>query len=254
MNKSKNIRISIITISIIGLLSLLSWTLTTLAWGTTEDSTIYFLLIYPTFILSTILIIAKIRFGFFLTLIVAIGYAILLTNEVGRYLIFKRDNFALFGVLFIPYLIVLILIPLTINYLTLNFKNKRTILRLSIILSVSFLFYEFFDRYNKDYYDRIFIYMTLLNDNEAELVCRPSFADAREFIIKTDSKKFIDVAKRQGELKQGIYLVRRVRITKRFNFDKLVSITITDINAENIKDDLTWEKGKLNGDISFLDE
>ena len=187
-----------------------------------------------------------------MTLILSICYLVLLTPEIGEYLIFKLDNFALFGVLFIPYLTFLILTPLTIKYLTLNSKQGQLIFRLSIVLSFSFFLYAVLDRYDKDYRDNIFIELTLTDESKAELICRPGFADTRKFKINTDSKDLIETAKKQGDFLQGSYLLSNVGITKRFKFDKLVSVTITDLDGADLKDDLTWEKSKLDGDISFL--
>jgi hypothetical protein len=237
----------------VGLLSLFSLTMTVFAWGT-GDSTIYYLLFYPTLLLSTILTIAKVRFGFILTLVISICYIVLLTPEVGEYIIFKLDNVALFGVLFIPYLTFLVLTPLTVKYLTSNLKQGQLITKLSIALSFGFVLFAVLDRYDKDYRDNIFIELTLTDGNEAKLICKPGFADTREFKLSTDSKDLIETAKKQGDFLHGSYLISNVGIKKRFKFDKLVSVTITDFNGADLKNELTWEKDKLDGDISFLNK
>jgi len=247
----KRTRLLIITISIVGLLSLFSLTMTVFAWGT-GDSTIFYLLFYPTLLLSTILTIGKIRFGFLLTLVLSICYIVLLTPEIGEYIIFKLDNVALFGVLFIPYLTFLVLAPLTVKYLTSTLKHGQLITKLSIALSFGFVLFAVFDRYDKDYKDNIFIELTITDGNEAKLVCRPGFSDTREFILSADSKDLIETAKKQGDFLHGSYLISNVGIRKRFKFDKLVSVTITDFNGTELKNELTWEKDKLDGDISFL--
>ena len=227
--------------------------MTVFAWGT-GDSTINYLLFYPTLLLSTILTIAKIRFGFVLTLVLSICYIVLLTPEIGEYIIFKLDNIALFGVLFIPYLTFLVLAPLTVKYLTSNLKQGQLITKLSIALSFGFILFAVFDRYDKDYRDNIFIELTLTDGNEAKLVCKPGFADSRQFKLSTDSKDLIETAKKRGDFLHGSYLISNVGIRKRFKFDKLVSVTITDFNGANLKSELTWEKDKLDGDISFLNK
>jgi len=109
-----------------------------------------------------------------------------------------------------------------------------------------------FDRYDKDYRDSIFIEVTLTDGNEAKLICKPSFADSREFKLNTDSKDLIETAKKQGDFLHGSYLISNVGIRKHFKFHRLVSLTITDLNGTELKNELTWEKDKLNGDISFL--
>jgi hypothetical protein len=249
----KRTRLLIITISTVGLLSLFSPTMTVFAWGT-GDSTIYYLLFYPILLLSTILTITKIRFGFILTLVLSICYIVLLTPEIGEYIIFKLDNIALFGVLFVPYLTFLVLTPLIVKYMTSNLRQGQLLTRLAIALSFGFVLFALFDRYDKDYRDNIFIELTLTFGNEAKLVCKPGFADTREFKLSTDSKELIETAKKQGDFLHGSYLISNVGIKKRFKFDKLVSVTITDFNGADLKNELTWEKDKLDGDVSFLNK
>jgi len=177
-----------------------------------------------------------------------------LTPDIGEFLIFKLDNLALFGVLLIPYLTLLVLTPLTIKYLTTNSKQGPLVLKLAIALSIGFLFYAVLDRYDKDYRDSIFIELTLTDGDEAKLVCRPGFADTRGFKISTDSRNLIEVAKKRGDFLHGSYLLSNVGITKRFKFDKLISVTITDLGGEDLNEKLTWDKEKLNGDTSFLNK
>jgi hypothetical protein len=133
--KLRQLRLTIILTSIVGLLSFFSMTITTFAWGV-GDTTLLYLLLYPTFLLSTILVIAKVRLGYFLTFLTAFTYAILLTSEVGKYLIFNFHNNVLFWVLLLPYLTFLTLIPLTAIFLTANFKFAKTVKLTSIILAL----------------------------------------------------------------------------------------------------------------------
>ena len=110
-NKLRKLRLTIIIVSIIGLLSFFSLTITTFAYGIGDTTTLY-LILYPAFLISTILIISKVRIGFFLNLLIALTYIILLTSEVGKYFIFDFHNNVLFWVLLLPYLTFLTLIPL----------------------------------------------------------------------------------------------------------------------------------------------
>lgn len=152
----RKLRVIIIIMSIVTIISLLSMTLTIFAWGIGE-SVYVFLILYPALLISTILIVAQARFGYLLTLAVCLAYAILLTNDVGKFLVFDYKNYVLFWVLLLPYLSVLILIPLTIIYLTGRTKNIKWIRVGAIVLSLCFLIYSIADRYNKDYSDNIFI-------------------------------------------------------------------------------------------------
>jgi len=62
-------------------------TITIFAYGN-GDMTLLYLLRYPVLFVSTILTIAKVRFGVLLTLSTVLTYSILLTSEVGKYFIF----------------------------------------------------------------------------------------------------------------------------------------------------------------------
>ncbi len=86
-DKLKKLRLAIIIASIVGLLSFFSMTITIFAYGN-GDTTLLYLLRYPVLFVSTILTIAKVRFGFLLTLMIVLTYSILLTREVGKYFIF----------------------------------------------------------------------------------------------------------------------------------------------------------------------
>jgi hypothetical protein len=89
-------------ISTVALLSLFSLTMTALAWGTAE-TTNYFLLLYPILLITTILIIANIRFAYFLIIAIAIAYATLLNREIGKFLVFDSHKDILYLVLALPY-------------------------------------------------------------------------------------------------------------------------------------------------------
>lgn len=143
--KIKNIRLAIILISIVGLLSSFSITVTTFAYGI-GDNTIPILLLYPTFILSTILVIANIRLGYFLTLLTVLTYSIMLTSEVGYFLVFNFQNSVLLAVLLLPYLAFLTLIPLPVTYLTKNLGQKKTFQIGAIALSIGFFIFSIADR------------------------------------------------------------------------------------------------------------
>ena len=87
-DKLKKLRLAIIIASIVGLLSFFSMTITIFAYGNGDTTTLLYLLRYPVLFVSTILTIAKVRFGFLLTLMIVLTYSILLTSEVGKYFIF----------------------------------------------------------------------------------------------------------------------------------------------------------------------
>ncbi len=154
--KLRQLRLTIILTNIVGLLSFFPMTVTTFAYGV-GDTTLFYLLFYPAFLLSTILIIAKIKLGYILTLLSALTYSILLTSEVGKYLIFNFHNNVLFWVLLLPYLTFLALIPLTAIFLTANNKFTKTIKLTTILLAIGIFMFSIADRFDKDYSDSIFV-------------------------------------------------------------------------------------------------
>ena len=249
--KIKKIRLAIILISIVGLLSSFSITVTTFAYGI-GDYTIPILLLYPTFVLSTILVIANVRLGYFLTLLTALTYSIMLTSEVGYFLVFNFQNSVLLAVLLLPYLVFLTLIPLTTTYLTQNIGQKKIFQLGAIVLSIGFFIFAIVDRQNKDYYGNIFIDAEIADSGEIILNCKPGFADSRAFIIRTNSKELEDQIKEFGEFYQGSYFLQNTRISKNFRFTKLKSITIKQFGDNELKNHLTWTKEELNGDTEFL--
>ena len=247
----KRLRLAIILTSIVGLLSSFSFTVTTFAYGI-GDNTLPILLLYPTFILSTILVIAKVRVGYILTLLTSLTYLIFLTSEVGYFVVFNFQNSVLLAVLLLPYIAFLTLVPLTTAYLTLNLRQKKIFQLGSMVLSISFFIFAIVDRQNKVYYGNIFIDADIAENGEIVLNCKPGFADSRTFVIKTKSKELEDQIKDFGEFYQGSYFLQNTRISKNFRYTELKSITIKRFGDNELKNHLTWTKEELNGDTEFL--
>ena len=247
----RQLRLTIILTSIVGLLSFFSMTITTFAWGVGETTLLY-LLLYPTFLVSIILVIVKIRLGYFLTLLTALTYSILLTNEVGKYLIFNFHNDVLFWVLLLPYLTFLALIPLTAIILTANNKFAKTIKPTTILLAIGIFTFSITDRFNKDYSDSIFVDAEINAQGQITLNCNPSFADSRTFIVTTNQKGIEEQIKKYGEFYQGSYFLQNTKIRKNFRFSKLQSITLTKIGDNIISPQLTWKTKEIKGNIDFL--
>lgn len=247
----KNIRLAIILTSIVGLLSSFSFTVTTFAYGI-GDSTIPILLLYPTFILSTMLVIANIRLGYFLTLLISLSYLVLLTSEVGYFVVFNFQNSVLLAVLLLPYIAFLTIIPLTTIYLTQDLKKRKLFQLGAIILSIGFFIFAIIDRQNKDYYGNIFIDADISGNGEIILNCKPGFADSRTFVIKTKSEELEEQIKKYGEFYQGSYFLQNTKISKNFRFTELKSITIKQFGDHKLKIKLTWSTNELNGNTEFL--
>lgn len=249
--KLRQLRLTIILTSIVGLFSFFSMTITTFTWGV-GDTTLLYLFLYPTFLLSTILVIAKNRLGYFLTLLTALTYSILLISEVGKYLVFNFYNNVLFWVLFLPYLTFLALIPLTAIFLTANYKFATTIKLTTILLATRIFIFSIADRFNKDYYDSIFVEAEINAQGQITLNCKAGFADSRTFIVTTNSKEIEEQIKKYGEYYQGSYFLQNTKIGKNFRFSKLQSITLTKIGDNNISPQLTWTIKEIKGDVDFL--
>ena len=221
------------------------------AWGA-GDTTVLYLLLYPTFLLSTILIIAKVRIGYFLTLLTALTYAILLNSEVGEYLTFNFNNNILFWVLLFPYVTFLALIPLTIMLLALNSKFAETLRLTSILFAIGIFIFSIAERFNKDYVDSIFIDSEISELGYITLKCSPSFGDSRTFVVTTESKEFEEQIRKYGEFYQGSYFLQNTKIKKNFRFSRLQSITLTKIGDTIISPQLTWTTKEIKGDVNFL--
>ncbi|MBF0693444.1 MAG: hypothetical protein IR153_00130 [Flavobacterium sp.] len=226
-------------------------TVTTFAWGL-GDTTILYLILYPTFLLSTILIIAQVRVGYFLTLFTVLTYSLLLTSEVGKYLIFDFHNNVLFWVLLLPYLTFLTLIPLTVTFITANNNFAKTFKLLSIILGMGIFIFSIADRFNKDYSDNIFVDAEISEQGHINLNCKPGFADSRTFIVTTDLKEIEEQIKKYGEFYQGSYFLQNTKIKKNFHFSKLQSITLIRIDDKIISPQITWTTKEIKGDVDFL--
>ena len=221
------------------------------AWGA-GDTTVLYLLLYPTFLLSTILIIAKVRIGYFLTLLTALTYAILLNSEVGEYLTFNFNNNILFWVLLFPYVTFLALIPLTIMLLALNSKFAETLRLTSILFAIGIFIFSIAERFNKDYVDSIFIDSEISELGYITLKCSPSFGDSRTFVVTTESKEFEEQIRKYGEFYQGSYFLQNTKIKKNFRFSRLQSITLTKIGDTIISPQLTCTTKEIKGDVNFL--
>jgi hypothetical protein len=239
-------------VSVISVLSLFSVTMTTFAWGT-GDMTMLFLLLYPALIISTILIIAKHRFGYILTLGIAIAYAVLLTTHVGQFIIFDFNNSFLLLVLILPYLAVLALIPLSVAFLFGKHKRGRIVIIASVILAVCIPSFSIAERANMNYQDSVFAEFTTDSSSVSQVTCKPQPSDTRIFYLTSSSKELADAAKTEGTFLIDYYYVANTIIEKQYRFRKLQSLTIKKLNNKELRQPLTWKVDEIKGDISFLE-
>lgn len=251
-NISRQLRTWTLVISLVGVLSLFSVTVTTFAWGT-GDTTILFLLLYPALIISTILIIAKRRFGYILTLGIAFAYAVLLTTHVGQFFIFDFNNSVLLLVLVLPYLVVLALIPLTTAFLFGSRKKGKAVIIASLIIAFGIPLFSLAERANMNYRDSVFAEFTTDSSGIIKVTCKPQPSDTRIFYLTSSSKELADVAKAEGTFLIDYYYVANTIIEKNYRFRKLQSLTIKKLNNRELRQPLTWKADEIRGDISFLE-
>lgn len=249
--KQKKIRLIIIILTIVGLISFLSQTVTVFAYGI-GNSTYFYLLLYPLLFVSLILVFAKTKLGILLTLLTSISYSILLTNEVGKYLTFDFHNSISILVLLLPYLIFLSLIPLSIIYLTDKTQNRIKFQTASALFALGFFAFIAIDRMDKDYSRTVFVDANLKNNGIVELKLKPGFGDSREFYVKTNSKELEKIIKEKGEFVQGSYFLSNTRIQTNYKFDKLKSLTIIEFNKNIELPKLTWNVNEINGNYDFI--
>lgn len=251
--KFKLFRLTIILVNVVGLISSLPLLTTMFAYGVGDNNSMF--LYFPNLIvlgIATILNFFKRKLGYYLTIIAATIGSILLTNEVGYFLIFNLQNSVLLLILLLPYISFVTLIPLTTIYLTQNSGQKKIIQISAIIFAVGIFLFAIADRYNKNYFDNIFINAEISEQGQITLNCKPGFADSRTFIITTESKELEDQIKKYGEYYQGSYFIHSTKISKNFRFRELKSITIKQFGNHKLTNQLTWTKDKLNGETDFL--
>jgi hypothetical protein len=246
-----NLRFIIICSCILGLISTYSMTISAFAYGI-GNSVWAYLILYLALLVSTIFIISKVKFGYYILFFVSVAYSILLVGEVGKYLIFDIKNIILFCILFIPFLIYLALIPLTTTYLTNTLTNANKFIVSSIFASVSFFIYSIADRFQKNYEDTIFINAVINEKGLVILNCNPHFGDSRTFVINSNLKEFTQIVKKYGEFYQGSYFLNRSKIIKHYRFSELTSIKLIKIDSINIEPQITWSREEISGDFSFL--
>lgn len=240
----RHIRSSIIVIAIIAFLSLFTVSISSISWrASTKD--VYLAVLYPVFFISIILVIAKIRIGYFVALLVSINYAVLMVPDVGEYFIFRNNNSILLVVLVLPFFLVISLIPLSISYLLSPNKQKKKVLLLSIAVAVCFPLYAIIDRANANYTKRIYTECTVTSD-KVIITCKPSFADARQFLVESDSRELADL------VKSGSDHHTTTIIEENYNFGTFRSITFIKVGDKTLQRPLTWESAEIRGDISFL--
>lgn len=247
----KQLRLIIITTNVILLLSLFPITISTFAYGIGKTPYLY-LPLYPLLIIATILVIAKLRIGFLLTLSISIIYCFLLTNDVGYYFIFNSWNYILFWIIILPFFLSIFIIPLATFYLSEKIKFKNLLIIVSLFICFCFIIYPILDRYKKEYSDTIFVDAEINTSGLITLNCKPNFGDSRNFVLTNNSFGMQKQIKKYGEYYQGRYFLTNTTVRTKYKFDKLISVTIVKINNNKLNQELTWKIDEIKGETDFL--
>lgn len=262
--KMKQLRLTIIITSIVGLLYFQFMGIIGPFCGvffsplTDESLDTIFLLVPIVSLISTILIIAKVRFGFFLTLFIALIFCVSVSDEVGKCLIFDLSGYdsdytlIVFCDFILPYFTFLILIPLTAIFLGSNLKIAKTVKLTSILLAIGIFTFSIVDRFNRDYSSIINVEANISEQGLVTFNCRPEFTHPHSFTVTTNLKEIEEQVRKLGEYRQGKYFFG-ARITKNYRFNKLQSITLTQIANVKISPQHTWTISEIKGDVDFLE-
>lgn len=211
-----------------------------------------FPLSYLFLLISTLLIFANVRLGYYLLLATALFWAIQLTESFGWFVTFGTNRLILIFLLLTPFLIFLLLIPLTTKYLALNKHYEKILLIISVLVSISFPIYAFVERLNKDYFDSVFAEFRIQDDDSVNIECKPQPSDTRQFLIKTKSAELISAIKSEGTYLHEYYYVSNTFLKLNFKFNDLHSITLIQLGDRKIQSEITWSKDEIEGNTSFL--
>lgn len=203
-------------------------------------------------LISTILIFAKIRAGYFLLLFISLVWAIQLTDYFGWFITFGTSRTALIFLLLIPFCTFLLLIPLVTKFLAWNNSFGNIFLTISILTTVSFPVYAVIDRMNRDYMKSVFAEFKVQDDGSILIICKPQPSDTREFYLKTESKELIPKIKESGTFLHDYYYVSNTLLKVNFNFHKLESISLVKLEDKKIQPEINWAKEEIEGNTSFL--
>lgn len=249
----KMFRLTILIVSIIGLLSSLPFIATMFAYGIGDNEIMA--LYFPSYVvlgIATVINLFKWKIGYYLTIISALICSLLLIKDVGYFLIFEPNNYILYLILFLPFILFLSLIPITVVYLTSNYHKNKLIAMSSIFFAFGIFSYTIIDRYNQSFNNLIFIEANISDEGIISLNCRPGFGDSRNFSIKTKSNNLEADIKNYGMFYKGDYFLDNTKVLTHFRFSKLKSITLVKFGNHTLANQFTWTKSELIGNTDFL--
>jgi hypothetical protein len=245
--KQKRLRLIIIILNILALISVFTISIAVLAVSSKLPVPPY-LLLYIILFISTILIIAKAKTGFLLTLVVAILFGLFLMGKVSEELFFyKPGNYSIYNVLIVPLVLFLTLIPLTIKYLVHAYDLPKYLLYISIIFVLLFPSYILFDHLNKDYPYSVMAHVRFEKDGTMKITCTPG-PGTEEFYITSNSDELAEAVKTTAESYAGIYIISDLAIIKTFRFNTFHSLTIEEVNGKRLSNAVTIRAQAIQGE------
>ncbi|WP_316814053.1 hypothetical protein [Pedobacter heparinus] len=246
----KRLRWLILIVGVLALISSTSFTLTMAAWGMGNKTYIY-LALYPLLIVALTLVAFNVKVGYLTTCFIACSYIVLLSGSVIEYVLYNIKNLVLIPIVVLPFLLYLILVPLTIRMLMWRSNNRKLVYRLSVTIVMMFTVYICSGMiYNKADCN-LYADATIKSDGTIRIVCKPGFGDAREFYITSKSRELVKMFKDKGELYQGTWNAD-VQGVGTVVMGRLQTFTITHINEIELKSPLEWNAGQLIGDTTFI--
>lgn len=242
-------RKAIIIVSIVAHLIALFITTATMAYGFSSIA-VPFLALYATFITSTILVVKKIRLGYFLTLLTATIYMILLTKEVGSLFTEIRHTLDLIFYL-LPYIAFQALILLSIAPLSAHEKVRKAARFISLIIIVACYTFIVIDRSDYKFPTHIDVKAKLTRGGKMTLLFLPPYSDTETISTTVKRKELAELTDKLGEPNNDMYH-SIAKITLNYRFSEIKSITILQIGGRELANPLTWTKEEIHGNLKEL--
>lgn len=244
-------RVAMIIAIAIGLASSLSLTMTAFAWGTGQE-TIFFMLFSPLFLFTLVIVMIKVRFSYQFALLFSVCYAILLTRDIGEFLVFRLANTTLIWVLLLPYIACLSIIIFATCLLTKKFRYSKSIIAATILMVCSLPIISIAERWDMAYSDSIYMDFEIQENGNLKIEGRPGFADSRHFRVSMHSDSLTKAVMAYGEFFHGSYVVTDVKIKKNYRFSDFRTLSIESLGQHKLDFKVSWTSDELEGDTSFL--
>ena len=211
---------------------------------------IAFLLLF----VSTILSIIKIKIGFILLLIVSIIWAFWFEPTLGLVFVSQYNSFLRILLTVVPFLLYLLLIPLTVKYLTVGKSYSNPVFIISIIFTTAVAGFSVTDRYNRDYKASFYGEFVLHQDDTVDIVLKPQISDGRKIYLKTESRQLAAILDGLEKSSTDRYYVSETHIILNYNFAELQTIKLVGLGEKRLPENIVWTQNEISGDTKNLME